>query len=1074
MPGGSDVRAGGVYVEAYVKNEALDRGLTATNQKIRSSISVAKSAMGSVVSGTGAIGGAALLGTFALAGRGLMGFYRGARGPAKQATTDTQDIVAAIRGLHPVLNQLKSPLGSFLDLFQVKGLKGALQLMNLRKLLRDTLPPETYSRLANAFDAFFGGAKKSTEEVKKLAQAVDQVKPDRVAKRKSTANPNGRTWIEELKDDQGNVVRKGHWRRNPQPKSSVVETTATSSSMTQTALAIDKVTQSTERSKSAIDRMGWALIDLSKRGPKSVQALTGLTVPVAVGGIKLTADAFKAAPGAASAVINSFIPSTTAGQFARRGRFISALFGDSLSAGLYRAVGQGTRSARIAIAADTSWANAFGIWVRKPLRAAGMAALGAAAGGAVGGPFGAAFGAALAVKPVQTARVTAGIVTRILRGSVYAIGSALSFRRPQTELEKLDSTAKKTTTSLGQLKNAAASVSSGAGMLSRMGSALSGGWFKMSAIAGGVLATVGKFSADSAVNARAAANAMGISVGEASKLGAAAELAGSSLDAVRGAATHINDAISSGGGELGKYLDLEALKAASPEKRLSMVANALQNIKDPAARAKAAMDMLGTTDLMPLMMDFEGLQGRAKSLGAVLDEAQAESAMQLKQAFAELAIAGRSVGSAFSATIAPAISGVARAITTWTTNNRPLLQTLFAVVRNVVVAASVVQGLAFVGAKVAFVWPIVATVLGMVMSPLGLVTAGIVALIAFFPSLRSQAVSAFTSMYEGVMSFAGPAIEGFQTVKAEFMDVFQGIIDALSAGDLALAGQIAIDGLRYGFAAGWALIHSEFLAARNGFMDVFNAMIADIRVAGEDLFPGFDQAWTETMGFFYDAWTVAWNGILGSFDVGYKYLMKAINYLKSIWDSTFDMEGANKAVQAEIDKKSAARGASQDQILLKRERERSSHYDNVQKKGLRAALDDENADAMAERNKAAAEARKSDQDSLAAAKEKLKASLAEAASKRKTQEAAKTEATSAGAAGAKSGSTEAVRKGFEANDIRTKEGLSTVASTARGPMDRSLELQNKSLAEQKKQTDLQFKTWKQLENGGIGLAFKLK
>jgi hypothetical protein len=59
MGSGKDVRAGGAYVEVFVKNEELDRGLAQSNQKIRSSVLMAKSAL---TSAGASVGAAALVG----------------------------------------------------------------------------------------------------------------------------------------------------------------------------------------------------------------------------------------------------------------------------------------------------------------------------------------------------------------------------------------------------------------------------------------------------------------------------------------------------------------------------------------------------------------------------------------------------------------------------------------------------------------------------------------------------------------------------------------------------------------------------------------------------------------------------------------------------------------------------------------------------------------------------------------------------------------------------------------------------------------------------------------------------
>lgn len=135
---------------------------------------------------------------------------------------------------------------------------------------------------------------------------------------------------------------------------------------------------------------------------------------------------------------------------------------------------------------------------------------------------------------------------------------------------------------------------------------------------------------------------------------------------------------------------------------------------------------------------------------------------------------------------------------------------------------------------------IIAATLGAILSPVGLVVAAITAAaVAFFRFTDSG-----REMASGIMSTLGEM--------AEFAKgVFGGITDALSAGDLQLAGQIAMAGLKVAFAAG---------------LDQLRGLVGDTvaNAAGQLLSGDLSGAWTTVVTGMAAVWASFEKGVIDS------------------------------------------------------------------------------------------------------------------------------------------------------------------------------------------------------------------
>jgi hypothetical protein len=1060
----NDVRSGGAYVEAYVKQDRLKPQLDEVNRKVRGSISLARTAIGTV-GGAAVTGGAAALGAINIVSRAGLGFAKGFSSPIRQSNEATHGLVKAISDLQAALRGLRSPVTELFNRFLGGADSGFLKINNLMRVLKTALNPEQYGHIETVMRRLFDSAHDATKEVKNLTAAQEQnaksgkASPDWLGKRgprkpKAPKPHSDYTYIEEHTRKNGTVV-KGHYRKN-KPKDDGFSNALPKASTAITA--VKKFASTVEQSKAPIDKAAHAIIAMTDKLPPLGRELSRLAVPTAVGALKLTGDAAVVAGNQATKAAKGFMTAFShapAGQIAASSLQWARLFGTTFQVEAAKQALKAADKGRIAFATNRSLAEGVTAWTIINTRRGLMAGLN---------------GTLPAIKSL-----TVGLTQRLVSGLVGASKSIKSAAVPQsvtdvgnaanTAAPKIEKAAKATVTATQAMREAG---TAGGGLIS--------GWNRLTLVAGGLLGAVAKLSSDSADAAKKAATSMGVTVEKASQLGASAELAGTNLDAVTNAVTHLRDGLKHGGEAFESYgLSVEQLKSQSPDERLRSVASLLKSIRDPALKAQAAIDLLGSADLVPLADKFDELQEKSKSLGAVLSDAQATALTDLKSSFAELWVASKSVGSTFASEIAPAVSGLARMISDFTSKNQALLTSLFGMARKAVVAAVAIRGIASVAKTMATVWPLITPVLAAVLSPLGLLTAAAIALVVAFDPLRTVAMEVFAAMEESASAALGPIMEILNALSEDFSQVWSGVIDAIAAGDLELAGQIAMNGLLVVFDQGWALVRSGFFAFRNYFLDAFDWMISEVRIAADSFFPGFETAWVNTIGFIADAWTVLVNGLVGGFDRGATFIMKWINYLKSFFVSAFDWKAANKEIDEGFDQRVKERQADQDKALTHRENGRKNHLQNVEKNGLRGTLEDENLEAMQLRKVEADAAKRSDLEELARAREKLKISVDRAAKEREAKEIKSKKDAETGAETAKSGIAASNRKGVEANDVRTKEGLSSVAATARGnsPLEKQLDVSKMSLAEQKKQTDLQWKQWKQMQ-AGLTPQFPLK
>jgi len=220
---------------------------------------------------------------------------------------------------------------------------------------------------------------------------------------------------------------------------------------------------------------------------------------------------------------------------------------------------------------------------------------------------------------------------------------------------------------------------------------------------------------------------------------------------------------------------------------------------------------------------------------------------------------------------------------------------------------------------------VAATVLPLLISPIGLVITAVGALGAYM----------LTSTEAG-----GKALDWlggkFSTLQSEASDSYQGIADALAAGDIGLAAKVLWTTLKMWWTKGVTWLSAIWNDGMLWLKDTFAQAWGGLRSIFSTVAYGLRVAWVETTAFLSDTWTSFVNGVLTAWHWVGKQLTHAWNWLKSLWDDGFDAEAANasadaayEATKKRIDGEAAARKkAIEDQRVIEREAEATA-YDST-------------------------------------------------------------------------------------------------------------------------------------------------
>jgi hypothetical protein len=232
--------------------------------------------------------------------------------------------------------------------------------------------------------------------------------------------------------------------------------------------------------------------------------------------------------------------------------------------------------------------------------------------------------------------------------------------------------------------------------------------------------------------------------------------------------------------------------------------------------------------------------------------------------------------------------------------------------------------------------------------------------------------------------------DSFQSLKDDALAAWQGIGDALAAGDLALAAKILWLTLKMEWQKGVAFLQEHWIAFKEFFLSIATDAFYGVVGLLVDAWAGLQVAWIETTTFMADAWTVFTSSLTKGWNTAQNFISKGVLRLMKLFDSSLDVEAASKILDEDFQKKNAETDRNAQRMIGERDRARQDQRAQIEsdRRGAQAEVGQmAEADRLARQRQNEADLQGS-ADALAQARKEWEDALAEAAQKRQDVEAA--------------------------------------------------------------------------------------
>jgi hypothetical protein len=469
------------------------------------------------------------------------------------------------------------------------------------------------------------------------------------------------------------------------------------------------------------------------------------------------------------------------------------------------------------------------------------------------------------------------------------------------------------------LSLAAVRLKSFGAQLQAIGSGMQNIGTKIFAVGAGVLAPMvaaAKVFADTGHDLSEMSVRTGVAVGVLSELGAVAQMSGLDMETMEGGLrkmqrTVVNaakgspaatDALAALGIAVGQ------LDGLAPDAMLAVFADKLSRIPDPTIRAAMAMEVFGRggTKMLPMLAGgaagLAKMRERMRQLGLTITAEDVTAANAFKEVLKELSLTFKKLLFDIGAALAPILSDLATWITdlvvrasAWVRENQGLVESILKIAAGVAAAGAALVvlgygvsaiGSVFVGfaaviviAKMALM--AIGSVLGALLTPLGAVLVAVAVLGGYL---------LWTSGAGGkALSWLG---KRFGDLRGIAETVGQGIVDALSAGDITLAANILWLGLKLAWQTGVTALAAIWYGLKQTMLDMGTNIWAGVQSMWEIGFANLTSVWAETANAYESVWIAAVGIVQLKWIQTIAFLEKAWARLRGVFDKGFDVEGA--------------------------------------------------------------------------------------------------------------------------------------------------------------------------------------
>ncbi len=499
----------------------------------------------------------------------------------------------------------------------------------------------------------------------------------------------------------------------------------------------------------------------------------------------------------------------------------------------------------------------------------------------------------------------------------------------------------------------------------------------------------------------------GVAVEALSELRYAAEQSGSGAeDLEKGLRTMSRNIIEAARGSaqaqrnLGRLgLTIADLTGLSPDQQFELIADRLSRIQNPANRATIAMEIFGRTgaSLLPLLstgaQGIQELRREANGLGLTMSTQDAQAAEAFGDALSTLWKSLKQVAFMVGAALAPTLKQIAEWITRvaanlagWIDENREVITIIAAVVAGIVgigvalmvlgpiiSAVSAAIGLVTFAISAAVIAvKLLAVAIGLLLSPIGLVVAaigGIAAAVLFATDEGNMALESLGQGFDQLLGAAGTA--------------WQGIQDAIAAGDLAGAMEVAWLGIQVVWEAGIAAISAAWRHFKSFFVELFWSAVYAVARAFNTAWTSIEVAFWTVVNALADGWDTFCTGLQIAFNEFVAFFRRAWARVRNL----FSPATARREVEA-INREVEQQNQEARERLNRRVRERAQRIDQARERGQRReeALNQMQEEERRERQRELEAANAADQERVAAAQRALEERAAKLAAQREQAE----------------------------------------------------------------------------------------
>ncbi|HXG09469.1 MAG TPA: phage tail tape measure protein [Gemmataceae bacterium] len=446
-------------------------------------------------------------------------------------------------------------------------------------------------------------------------------------------------------------------------------------------------------------------------------------------------------------------------------------------------------------------------------------------------------------------------------------------------------------------------------------------------------------------------------------------------------------------------LTIADLTGLSPDQQFELIADRLAAIQNPLNRATIAMEIFGRTgaSLLPLLstgaQGIQELRREANGLGLTMSTEDAQAAEAFGDALSALWRSLKQVAFMVGAALAPTLKQIAEWITRvaanlagWIDENREVIT----------VIAAVIAGIVGVGVALMVLGPIISAIgtaiglvtfaisaattavsllgaaIGFLLSPIGLVVAavgGIAAAVLFATDEGNMALESLGRGFEQLLGAAGTA--------------WQGIQDAIAAGDLAGAMEVAWLGIQVVWETSIAAISKAWRNFKSFFVELFWSAVYAVARAFNTAWTSIEVAFWTVVNALADGWDTFVYGLTVAFNEFVAFFRRAWARVRNV----FNREAAQREIEA-INREFEQQRREAREQLASRIRERSRRVDEAREAGRQReeALNQMQEEERRERQREREAADAADQERVAAARRALEERAAELAFQREQAE----------------------------------------------------------------------------------------